>query len=31
MKVPFAEVDKLENFTFNFTSNTTIFPGKFTN
>ena len=28
MKFSFAEVDKLENFTFNFTSNITVYPGK---
>lgn len=28
MKFSFAEVDKSENFTFNFTSNITIYPGK---
>ena len=28
MKFSFAEVDESENFTFNFTSNITIYPGK---
>ena len=28
MKFSFAEVDKLKNFTFTFTSNISIYPGK---